>query len=177
MVVCGLIEGTMRGSNYSMRILRAVFALVALVLAGCASVSSTSQFYLPYTETVYPPKPKDARIPILGKAPARAHKVIGRLSFSTSEGWGFLRKSMEYNARQQGADAVILRSAQSRNRTTMVQVPAQFDWIPVSGPAYRDRKGRVCYGTTYVPIYRPGYTYPSTWTITSLVADMIVFKK
>lgn len=152
-------------------------AVAAFALAGCASVSSTAQFYFPYTNEMRPPKPKDAPIPIFEKAPRSSHKAIGRLAFSTTEGWGFLRKSMEYNARQNGADAVVLRSADARERSALVRVPASYDWVPVSGPACRDKKGRVYYSTTYLPIYRPGYTYPTTWTVTSIDAEMIVFKK
>ena len=59
--------------------------LLLLVLlagfSGCASVSSTSQFYFPVTTDVYPPKAKDIPIPILSKAPDKRHKVIGRLAF------------------------------------------------------------------------------------------------
>ena len=96
------------GPLYS-KIARIFFATVAAaILAGCETVPSTSAYYLSYTEKVFPPKPKDAPIPILSKAPDRPYKVIGRLAFNTGRGWRFLRDSMLYNARANGADLVLL---------------------------------------------------------------------
>jgi len=151
--------------------------LLGLILTGCASVSSTSMYYFPSTTTVYPPKPKDAPIPILGKSPDRPYKSIGNLTFSTSRGWPFLRDSILYNARANGADAAILRNTNSQQKTRLVTVPPRFNYIPVPGPVYRNKKGEVYYGTTYIPDFQPGYVFPSTWTITSIDAEMIVFKK
>jgi hypothetical protein len=163
---------------YSKRLFSLICSgLVLLLLAGCASVSSTSIYYLPYTTDTYPPKAPDAEIPILGKAPDRPYKTIGRLAFSTANGWRFLRESMLYNARVNGADAVILKDTSSRKELGIVQVPPRFNWIPVPGPAYRTKKGDVYYGTTYIPDYQPGYAYPTTWTMTGIDAEMIVFKK
>lgn len=149
----------------------------ALVLTSCASVSSTSMFYLPTTTDQFPPKPKDAEIPILAKAPDRPYKTIGRLAFSTDRGWKFLRESMLYNARANGADAVILRDTSSRKEYGLVSVPPRMNWIPVPGPVYKTKKGTYYYGTNYIPDYQPGYVYPTTTTITGIDAEMIVFKR
>lgn len=185
-VLCELLEITDMIPKYSknffgrktgIQILACLACVLCLGLSGCASVSSTSAYYLPYTTDVYPPKPKDAPIPILGKAPDRGYKTIGRLAFSTSQGWRFLRESMLYNARANGADAVLLKETSSRRETAIVNVPPRFNWIPVSGPACRDKKGNVCYNTTYIPDYQPGYSYPTSWTITGIDSEMIVFKK
>lgn len=164
-----------------MRTLRHSASLVAslalaLGLAGCISPTSTSIYYLPYTTEIFPPKSKDAPIPILGKVPTKPHKIIGRLAFSTDRGWRFLRESILYNARVQGADAVILRETNSQERLAIVTVPPRFNWIPVPGPVYRTRKGDYYRGTQWIPDYRPGYSYPQTWTLTGVNAEMIVFK-
>jgi len=167
--------------KYSKSLLRAcwagAFGLLTLGLTGCASVGSTSIYYFPSTTTLYPPKPKNAPIPILGKSPDRPYKSIGNLTFSSTRGWPFLRDSIFYNARVNGADAAILRETNSRQQTRLVTVPPRFNYIPVPGPVYRNKKGEVYYGTTYIPDFQPGYVFPSTWTITSIDAEMIVFKK
>lgn len=185
-VLCELLEITAMipkyskiffGRKFGVQILAGLACLLCLGLSGCASVSSTSAYYLPYTTDIYPPKPKDAPIPILGKVPNRRYKTIGRLAFSTTQGWRFLRESMLYNARANGADAVLLKDTSSRRETAIVNVPPRFNWIPVSGPACRDNKGNVYYNTTYIPDYQPGYSYPTSWTITGIDSEMIVFKK
>lgn len=158
-------------------LLSGIAGLFSLALVGCASVSSTSMYYFPSTTTVYPPKPKDAVIPILGKSPDRPYKSIGRLTFASTRGWPFLRDSILYNARVNGADAAILRDTNSQQQTRLVTVPPRFNYIPVPGPVYRNKKGQVYYGTTYIPDFQPGYVFPSTWTITSIDAEMVVFKK
>ena len=67
---------------------------VSLFGVGCASVESTTQFYMPYTTKTFPPKSPETVIPILGKAPPESYSKIGRLAFETDLGWKFLRKSM-----------------------------------------------------------------------------------
>lgn len=156
-------------------------AAVLVLLGGCASVESTADFYIPYTTDVYTPKPKDAPIPILGKSPSRPHKTIGRLRFSSDLGWRFMRESMLYNARANGADAVILRSADSREQVRLAQVPPRTDWIPVPGPVIvtQNKKGNNTYyqsGPSYVPVFRPGYWQQVVDTITAIDAEMIVFR-
>ncbi len=158
-----------------------VFAVVCLLgaaaFSGCETPASTAIFYLPYTTHFYPPKPRDAVIPILGRAPDRPHEVIGRLAFSTGRGWRFLRESILYNARANGADAVILRETTSRRQLEIVTVPPRFTWIPLPGPVYRTKKGTCYGGTQWIPDFRPGYTSPATWMLTGIDAEMIVFKR
>ncbi len=153
-------------------------------LSGCASVSSTSQFYFPTTTDVYPSKPKDFPVPILGKAPDKPYKVIGNLTFRSDLGWKFMRESMLYNARANGADAVILRKAESKNRVNVAQVPPRMDYVPMPGPVVAVNSGGKKCGNnqtyvsypTYMPVYQPGYT--RTWidTIIGIDAEMIVLK-
>ena len=163
-------------TGFALTALAGVMVAVVLGLSGCTTVESTAIYYLPYSTKVYPPKAKDAPIPILGKAPKRAHTVIGRLAFSTDMGWKFLRESMLYNARMNGADAVVLRDARSRTEWGLMQVPPRMDWVPGPGPAYRNKKGDVYYTTQWYPYFRPGYTMPVQETITGIDAEMIVFK-
>jgi hypothetical protein len=149
---------------------------VAVLLPGCASVASTSQYYMPYTAKYYPPKAAKTYIPILGKFPPERHAVIGRLRFETDQGWGFLRKSMIYNAQMNGADAVVLKTVNTREQTSLIEVPPQVDWVP-NTYYYRDRKGRQYSQTNWVPFFQPGYVRPVVSTITGIDSEMIVFKR
>ena len=163
--------------RYSMRILRLAGCLLALLwMGGCASVQSTAQFYIPSTTKTYPPKPKDAEIPILGKPPTEAYTEIGRLVFESDLGWKFMRKSMEYNAQVHGADAVILKNARVREQMSYINVPPRTDWVPYS-TYYRGRNGQIHGGTSFVPVFQPGYVQPWLDRITGIDAQMIVFKK
>jgi len=156
-------------------------------LSGCVSVSSTSQFYFPVTTDVYPPKSKDIAIPILGKAPDQSYKVIGRLAFRSDLGWKFMRDSMIYNARANGADAVILKKADSKDQVNFTQVPPRMEWIPMPGPviAVNNGGGKKNCGNnqtyvsypTYMPVYQPGYTRRWVQTIIGIEAEMIVMKR
>jgi len=152
--------------------------LAALVgLVGCSGVRETAKFYLPYAETPLPPRQKDAPIPILGRTPERPHKMIGRLGFATDRDWGFIRSSIEYNGRAQGADFAVIREVQSQRRQGWAQSPPSTDWIPVPGPVVQDKKGEVIsYGVQWVPVYRPGYFYPATIVVTSFVAELGIYK-
>jgi hypothetical protein len=146
--------------------LAAIFAL----LSGCASVKSTAVYYKSIQD--YPAKPGDAPIPILTAPPGRPYKVIGRLAFESDRGSNFLRKSMIYNARIHGADAVLLKSSRTRREVSIQYVPPQVDRYP----AYRRGKhGKI--ETRWAPYFRPGY--PLRWVseITVIDAEMIVFEK
>lgn len=156
----------------------------AVLLLGCASVSSTSQFYFPVTTDVFPPKPKDAPIPILGKAPDRPYRVIGRLAFRSDLGWRFMRESMLYNARANGADAVILKNADAKQQVNFTEVPPRTDWIQVPGPVVavnngNCKKNNVSYVAypTFVPVFQPGYIRRWVQTIVAIDAEMIVLKR
>jgi hypothetical protein len=103
------------------------------MLSGCATVNSTAAYYSSYSSGVYPAKPAEAVIPILTKFPSSPYTAIGRLAFESGRGWLFLRKSVVYNARVHGADAVVLRSANTRHKISFRQFPPQIDWVP-TGP-------------------------------------------
>jgi len=158
-----------------------------LGLGGCASVESTAIYYEPTTLEQYPPKPEDWPIPILGKAPKEPYKQIGRLAFTSDQGYRFMRKSIEYNARVNGADAVILRNVDQQTRVFLTQVPPSWDYVPYTAyyPANGWRGGYghgdgYCRGggwvpvTNWVPLYQPGYVQANEQTMTSIDAEMIV---
>lgn len=161
-----------------------IASLLALILglgalAGCASVSSTAVYYTPSTVKIYPPKLKNAPIPILDKAPPERFVKIGRLAFESDQGWPFMRESILYNARQNGADAAILKKVSTRKQVYFNEVPPQVDWVPVSNYYQYCRNGRRNGGwnTTYVPYFRPGYIQRFEDRIIAIDADMIVLKK
>ncbi|MEO8206318.1 MAG: hypothetical protein ABI615_09055 [Chthoniobacterales bacterium] len=154
--------------------------LVGVSLMGCASVQSTSEYYIPNTTKVYPPKPKDAPIPILGEFPKEPYEIIGRLSFPSFRNFGFLRRSMEYNARKAGADAVVLRGVKSQVLNGAYYVPPTVEYVPVVNYYNNNNCGKKgnrsgSYVTTY-PYFRPGYTVPYQNVMTTIDAQMILFK-
>ena len=148
---------------------------------GCASVKDTAQYYVSYTTQTFPPKAKDAPIPILGKKPKQPYQVIGRLAFESPYGWRFLRRSMEYNARANGADAVLLKDESSRTETTLQDIPPRIEYVPittwVTACNDRNRNAQTYPVTTYVPIFRPAYTRVSQVNLIAIDAEMLVFKK
>lgn len=168
------------------RILSSFLAvLFFLLFGGCASVESTSAYYLPQTLRVYPPKPRDYPVPILGAPPDRPYRTIGHLAFTSDQGWKFMRESMTYNARINGADAVILRKAETREKVRYTEVPPCTELVPVQVPAHAPVGGcRQCGKntangwyptTTYVPVFQPGYTRTWVQELVSIDAEMIVF--
>lgn len=173
-----LLVPTFMGKGNSIGILAGIALFVlGWGLAGCASVSSTSQYYLSATTKIYPPKDKEAVIPILNQRPKEPYKVIGRLTFATDLGWSFLRKSMIYNARINGADAVILESLKTRREEFFTDVPPQTDWIPVQNYVRNRNNDDVRTYTSWVPIFRPGYVRRNVVEISAIDSEMIVLKK
>jgi hypothetical protein len=95
------------------------------------------------------------------------------LAFESGRGWLFLRKSMVYNARVHGADAVVHRSANTRYEISFRQVPPQMDWVPIR--SRRGKDGKV--HSHRVPFVRPGYTQRWVEVITAIDAEMIVLER
>lgn len=139
-------------------------------------MKDTAAFYVALTPQTFPPKEADAPIPVLEKEPREPHRVIGALRFESNRGWNFMRKSMLYNARSNGADAVFLKNTTTRQQWGLIQTPARMDWVPVTNWC-RDKEGHVYSNTTWVPFFRPGFTRPYVEEITGIDARMLVFKK
>jgi hypothetical protein len=143
-----------------------------LLCVGCASVKSTAIYYTPTTLEVFPPKPKDYRVPILEKAPDRRHRTIGKFAFETALGYRFARDAILYNARVNGADAVILKNVSGRRELYLTRVPARVDYVPTGG--YYGGYGYGGFGyRSYYPIYQPGYVRADEAVMTSVHAEMI----
>lgn len=145
------------------------------LLTGCVSVKSTEVFYTPSTNVVYPPKPKDAVIPVMSSPPERPHAEIGRFSFQSDLGYPFMMRAIEHNARRAGADAVVIKESKSWTLPFLYTVPPTLNWIPVGG-WYGGRCGGWYGGVTAVPVYYPGYSGVRYDTFTGIDARMIVFR-
>lgn len=149
---------------------------VSLLFGGCASVKSTAIYYSPTTVEVFPPKPKDFPVPILQNAPDRRYRTIGKFAFDTALGYRFARDAILYNARVNGADAVILRKVSGRRELYLTRVPARVEYISTGG-YYGGYGGYGRYGgfgfSSVYPIYQPGYVRADEEVITSVDAEMI----
>jgi hypothetical protein len=167
-----------------------LLAFFATALSSCETVSSTAQFYRPFTTDTYPQKTKDYQVPILGAKPKRKFIAIGRLSFSATQGHAFMIRAIEYNARRVGADAAILIDSNSAIQHYTYNVPGYTTYQPVTtyGTAQANASyfgsGGYGYGsaygtstsTTYVPQYNPGYTGIGSVTRHYIDALLIRFK-
>jgi len=162
--------------------LSAIFSSLLLLtfVSGCASVSSTSIHYLSLTPEAYPPKDKDAVIPLLAEKPDRTFKPIGRFQWETPRDWRFIRRSLEYNARVNGADAILLKDRESFHETVLTDVPPSVQMIPVTryiAVPYGGKRGgwRWVPVIRYQPFIRPGYVDERVthWNIVD--AEMIIF--
>lgn len=156
------------------------------ILASCGpSVTSTESFYRPTVMQTFPPKEKDAHIPILGAIPREKHGMIGTMSFSSGKGTDFNNKCLVHNARKNGADAVIVFSQGSIS----AQVPftmlgyttyqPQTTYSNFSGSAYGTggyaRATGSGVSTTYAPVYNPGFSGVRTIVTTHTEAAFIKF--
>jgi len=155
--------------------------LAALGLSGCASLQDTTVYYTPATAEFFPPLPKDAQVPVLTQPPSWPHKVIGRFAAQSDRGYPFLYKAILYNARLQGADAVVLRRLAFDTRRTYSHIPPSWQNVPVTSVFYtqvQDKKGKwrnvpQPY-TTIVPIYQPGRTLAADAQWTDVAAEFLV---
>lgn len=162
-------------------LLRISFLFLCLFASGC--VSSTRHLYIATTPDIYPPKDKKQQIPLLGKKPEIAFRPIGKFQWETTHGWGFIRKALEYNARIQGADAVILRERTSRTEKTYTEIPPHFDMVPYtqyvsvpnSNKNQKNQNQQVVAVTTYIPLFVPGRTQTNIYQWIYVDAEMIVF--
>jgi hypothetical protein len=158
---------------------------LAILLVGCAteSITSTQKFYFPLSTRTYPPKPKDAKIPIIAAYPDRPYTAIGRMSFQSGHGWQWMLDAVRYNARLAGADAVVMDTANTTTHQYTYHVPGYTTYQPVttygnanyygSGGSYGYATGT---STSYVPEYNPGYSGVGTVLVEHANAVMIKFQ-
>lgn len=158
------------------RLILLALACCCLLLQACVSVKSTAVFYVPSTNVVYPPKPKDAVIPVMNQPPSRPHAEIGRFSFQSDLGYPFMMRAIQYNARRVGADAVIIRESRSWTLPYLYTVPPTLNWIPVGGGWYGGRCGGWYGGPVMAPVWYPGYSGVAYDTFTGIDARMIIFR-
>lgn len=163
---------------------------LAVLLTGCESVSSTSQFYRPTTARIFPAKPKDYAVPIFSKPPDRPYTEIGRLSFTANAGYDFMIRSIQYNARLHGGDAAIMLHEDTEQRPYNYYVPGYTSYVPVTTYSFGTANSRYCgpggpgrsteYGTststTYLPAFNPGYMSVGMLTLRTIDASIIRYK-
>ena len=156
---------------------------LAAAITGCAPLSETTVFYTPVSDRYYPPKDKKADIPVLSEPPSWPHRVIGRFAMQSDCGYRFVHKAILYNARLQGADAVIIRKLVQDVRQTYNYIPPGWDSIPQSNVFYQQVQNSQGQWvtvpqvyTTYVPVFRPGRTVVSDAEWADVNADMVVHR-
>ena len=158
-----------------------ILPLISWAAVGCVPLSETTVFYTPASDRVYPPKGKREPVPVLSEPPAWPHQVIGRFTLQPDRGYPFVNKALLYNARLQGADAVVVRKMGFDVRQTVNQIPASWESIPQSNVMYQrvqNSQGQwetvpQVY-TTYVPVFRPERTVVSEKQWTDVTAEMVV---
>ena len=155
--------------------------LVAVAAAGCAPLSETTVFYTPVSDRYYPPKTKREEVPVLAEPPAWPHRVIGRFAMQSDRGAPFVNKAMLYNARLQGADAVVVRKQGSELRQNFNYIPPGWESIPQSNVIYQQVKNSEGQWVTVpqvytamVPVFRPGRTVVNESQWTDVAAEMVV---
>lgn len=155
--------------------------LVAVAAAGCAPLSETAVFYTPVSDRSYPPKTKKEEVPVLSEPPGWPHRVIGRFAMQSDRGARFVNKAMLYNARLQGADAVVVRKQGSELRQNFNYIPPGWESIPQSNVIYQQVKNSEGQWVTVpqvytvmVPVFRPGRTVVDESQWTDVSAEMVV---
>lgn len=160
---------------------RGILLTVCAALCGCANLEQTTVYYVPTEARFYPPLAKDAVVPLLAAPPSWKYHVIGRFDMQTDRGAKFARQALLFNARRQGADAVVMRNLDYDLRRTYNRIPPSWTSVPVTNYYYQnvqDKHGRwVSIAqpyTTFIPMYRPGGVVVDDVLWTRVRADMVV---
>lgn len=86
--------------------------ILPLLLPGCASalkLKDTRQFYNTTSDRYRRPKPDDYPMPLLLRPPKHKYQVIGNFTMrSKQQGFNFMARAAQYNARLAGGDAVLV---------------------------------------------------------------------
>lgn len=160
---------------------RGILLAVCLGLCACADLEQTAVFYTPAAPDYYPPWPQNAPVPILSQPPPWRNRVIGRFDMETDRGLKFARQALLFNARRQGADAVIMRSLDYDVRRTYNYIPPSWTSVPVTNfynQWVQNNKGQwvnvpQAY-TTFIPVFRPARVDVDDIMWTHVRADMVV---
>lgn len=147
--------------------IRLYLLIFIILVAGCVSLESTRKYYHPTSMENYSPKPLNVQVPIIEPNQIRRpYKVIGYMQFTSGYSEGFILDSVQFNARENGADAVILNQWEEESELFTSWVP--FGW---EGAWYSCRRpGLYSHGIYFIPEYE---TYSvTTYTVR---AEMIVF--
>ena len=160
---------------------RGILLLACLGLCGCANLEQTTVFYTPVSPQYYPPLDKKAFVPILAQPPSWRSRIIGNFDMETDRGPKFAREALLFNARRQGADAVVMRGLKYDVRRNYNYIPPSWDSVPVTNfynQWVQNNKGKwvnqpQAY-TTFMPIYRPGGVQVNDVMWTHVRADMVV---
>jgi hypothetical protein len=104
-----------------------VAAFCAISIAGCGVIpgfksdlrlSDTPKFYAPRIDSPRAPKPDNAPMPVLSFPPKRKFIVLGTFRMrSRYYDTSFMTAAAIYNARQLGADAILVRDRGGRTHT------------------------------------------------------------
>ena len=171
----------MRDEVGAMRTGRLMLVPLIAAVAGCANLEQTAVFYTPVSSEYYTPLDKKAFVPVLAQPPSWRSRVIGNFDMQTDRGPKFAREALLFNARRQGADAVVMRDLGYDLRRTYNYIPPSWDSYPVTNfynQWVQNNKGKwvnqpQAY-TTFVPIYRPGGVQVNDVMWTRVRADMVV---
>ena len=160
---------------------RLLMVAVSLGLCACANLEQTTVFYTPSSSDYYPPWPKKTQIPLLGEPPPWSNRVIGKFDMETDRGPKFARAALLFNARRQGADAIVMRYLNYDVRRNYNYIPPSWENIPITNyynQWVQNNKGKwvnvVQPYTTFMPIFRPGRTVVDDVMWTHVRADMVV---
>jgi hypothetical protein len=144
-------------------------------------LEQTTVFYTPISPDYYPPLDKKTPVPVLAQPPPWRSRVIGNFDMESDRGPKFAREALLFNARRQGADAIVMRDLNYDVRRTYNYIPPSWDSVPVTN--YYNQWGQNNKGkwvnqpqsyTTFVPIYRPGGVQVNDVMWTRVRADMVV---
>lgn len=163
------------------RLWLSTWVAACLLPAGCANLEQTTVFYTPAGADYYAPLPEDAAVPVLAQPPPWSNRLIGRFDMATPHGPKFAREALLFNARRQGADAVVVRDLGYDVRRSYNYVPPSWTSVPVTtygNQCVQNKKGKWVNKTqpytTFVPIYRPGGVTVNDVMWTHVHADMVV---
>lgn len=167
--------------NFLQTCCRWTVVLAGVGLSACSGLRETTVYYMPVADRYYAPKDKNEVIPVLSEPPGWAYRVIGRFAMQSDRGYPFLHKAMLYNARLQGADAVVVRKLGSEVRQNFNYIPPGWESMPQSNVVYQQVKNNQGQWvtvpqvfTTYVPVFRPGRTEVDETQWTDVAAEMVV---